>query len=288
MPRKVKIYSAFAIVAILIACLALWNPLRLKPASNDLYKAEDIILVAAHRGSHKNLPENSFSSINESIRNEIDIVEVDVRKTKDQKFIILHDEKLDRTTTGTGLAHKKSYAEIKRFQLKFDNKATNEKVPGLREVLQRSKGKIIINLDCKFDDIASLKKVVKIISEYQMESSVLLNISDLKLIPVIHKYNPDIRMMPVVQRERKIKQLINYQYIKIVQVPNQSYSEKLLEELDNNDISIWVNSLKKYDKLESEGKNGFEKLIKIKKVAVIQTDHPEDLLIFLRKKGLHP
>ena len=70
---------------------------------NNKYSASDQILVAAHRGSHSKFPENSLAAIEESIQQGIDIVEVDIRETKDNIPVLMHDKSLDRTTTGDKL-----------------------------------------------------------------------------------------------------------------------------------------------------------------------------------------
>ena len=59
-------------------------------------------LIAAHRGDWRNACENSLEAIENAIRMGVDIVEVDLQRTKDGELILMHDRKLDRTTTGYG------------------------------------------------------------------------------------------------------------------------------------------------------------------------------------------
>ena len=58
------------------------------------------ILVAAHRGDWKNFPENSIEGVKSCIDRGVDIIEIDVHKTKDGHFILMHDESVRRTTNG--------------------------------------------------------------------------------------------------------------------------------------------------------------------------------------------
>lgn len=60
------------------------------------------VLVAAHRGDWRYAPENSMAAIENAIKMGVDIVEIDIQKTKDGKLILMHDGTLDRTTTGKG------------------------------------------------------------------------------------------------------------------------------------------------------------------------------------------
>ena len=60
------------------------------------------VLVASHRAVHHELPENSLPAIKEAIRLGVDIIEIDVKVSKDGIPMLMHDGKVDRTTTGKG------------------------------------------------------------------------------------------------------------------------------------------------------------------------------------------
>src|SRR6186997_186218 len=59
-----------------------------------------VVMIAAHRGAHLVVPENSLLAIKEAIDLGIDIAEVDVRFTKDKHLVIMHDKTINRTTNG--------------------------------------------------------------------------------------------------------------------------------------------------------------------------------------------
>lgn len=110
------------------------------------------ILVASHRGDWRNACENSLEAIENAIKMGVDIVEVDLAQTKDGELILMHDSKLDRTTTGKGRVEDHTLAEIKALQLKNGcNIKTIYKVPTLEEALLVAKGRIMLNLDKGFD-----------------------------------------------------------------------------------------------------------------------------------------
>ena len=60
------------------------------------------ITVCAHRGASGTHPENTLSAFAEAVRLGCDMIEFDVRMTKDGECVILHDATVDRTTRGTG------------------------------------------------------------------------------------------------------------------------------------------------------------------------------------------
>ncbi len=122
--------------------------IREKLMSSD----RNYVFVAMHRGDWRNYPENSRDAILSCIALGADIVELDVQMTKDGRFVLLHDDRLDRTTTGTGKASEHTLAEIKKLRLRSnqggkDAKATDYDILTLEEALALAKGKILINID---------------------------------------------------------------------------------------------------------------------------------------------
>jgi hypothetical protein len=71
--------------------------------------------VCAHRGASKTHPENTLSAFKEAIRFGAQMIEFDVRMTKDSTLIVIHDDSLGRTTNGFGKIADKN---IQNFQEK--------------------------------------------------------------------------------------------------------------------------------------------------------------------------
>ena len=96
----------------------------------------DYVMVAAHRGDHRVVPENSLQGIKGAIEMGADIVEIDLQKTKDGKLILMHDETLDRTTTGKGKVEDYLWEDIKKLRLKNTNgEITQYKIPTFEEIM---------------------------------------------------------------------------------------------------------------------------------------------------------
>lgn len=108
----------------------------------------DYVWVAAHRADWIYAPENSIPALEHAIYFGANMVETDVRLTKDGKIIMMHDYTVDRTTDGTGTISELTLAEIKKLHLKnnFGGK-TQLEVPTLEEYIQVAKGKISLYLD---------------------------------------------------------------------------------------------------------------------------------------------
>ena len=76
------------------------------------------VIVAAHRGDWRNFPENSLEAIDNAVKMGVDIVELDVQRTKDGQLVLMHDPTLNRTTTGKGAIADTTLAYIKTLKLR--------------------------------------------------------------------------------------------------------------------------------------------------------------------------
>lgn len=146
-----RIFSLF-IFCVLSTCFAAQAD-RLDEIRAKLFDPDSgDVLVAAHRGDWRNACENSLEAIENAILMGVDIVEVDLARTKDGQLILLHDKTLDRTTTGKGKPEDHTLAEIKKLRLRNGcNIKTIYRVPTLEEALLAAKGRVMLNLDKAFD-----------------------------------------------------------------------------------------------------------------------------------------
>lgn len=118
------------------------------------------VLVVAHRGDWRYAPENSLAAIENVIKMGCDVVEIDIQKTKDGHLILMHDNTLDRTTTGHGKISDQTLNDVKKLKLRNGlGIHTRHTVPTLEEALLLAKDKIMINLDKAyplFDEVYEL------------------------------------------------------------------------------------------------------------------------------------
>lgn len=86
------------------------------------------VLVVAHRGDWREWPENSLEAFQSAINKGADIIELDLKKTKDGVLVVCHDAKLDRTTTGKGFVKDFTADSISNLYLKADTELRQESV----------------------------------------------------------------------------------------------------------------------------------------------------------------
>ena len=91
---------------------------------------------------------------------QVDVVEIDVRKTADGRLVLMHDATIDRTTNGSGKVSELTLDSIRNCYLKAaDSTLTDLRVPTLDEVFEISKDRIMLNIDKGywiFDDVYAL------------------------------------------------------------------------------------------------------------------------------------
>lgn len=122
-----------------LLALALWTASAATSMSADPQNGR--ALVVAHRGFSAAAPENTLAAIDAAIRAGADGCEFDVRATRDGHLVLLHDETLDRTTTGRGKVAEATLDEVRRLDAgkwwKGPEEYAGERVPTLDEALAR-------------------------------------------------------------------------------------------------------------------------------------------------------
>lgn len=136
------------------------QPVSNLPAFFDCLDRERITLVSAHRGTDGDMPENALASIDAVVAATGGLVEVDVATSADGVLYLLHDDTLDRTTTGQGPSDA-SWSVIRTLSLRDDDgRVTAQRPTRLDELLVWAEGKVIPQLDIKqstdYDDVAAV------------------------------------------------------------------------------------------------------------------------------------
>lgn len=107
-----------------------------------------VVLVAAHRGDWRRAPENSLLAIKQAADIGVDIVEIDIRRTRDGVLVLMHDETVDRTTDGSGRVDQLTAADVSRLHLRNGlGRVTRFTVPTLAEALVVARDRVMLNID---------------------------------------------------------------------------------------------------------------------------------------------
>jgi glycerophosphoryl diester phosphodiesterase len=118
------------------------------------------ILVVAHRGVWEKVPENSLASIAAAAEAGADMVEMDIRRTRDGHYVLLHDPTLDRTTNGYGEVSKAELKEVRKLHLISRDGETEYRIPTLQEALAAVRGRLMANLDVKDGNLVEIADLI--------------------------------------------------------------------------------------------------------------------------------
>ncbi len=121
------------------------------------------VVAIGHRGGSALAPENTPACFERAIALGADYVEIDVRVTRDGRFVLMHDGAIDRTTNGSGPVAGLDFAAIRALDAGgwFAPEYAGQRVPTLAEALALCRGRIGVYLDHKEGPIARIARLIR-------------------------------------------------------------------------------------------------------------------------------
>lgn len=260
-------------------------------------------LIAAHRGCWRVAPENSLSAVRAAIERGIDIVEIDVRPTKDGELVLMHDDSVDRTTDGKGKLRNLTAAEVGKLRLKQglggpDAPLTEENVPTLRAVFELGRGKIVFNLDKAWP---VRDKAMKLARECGVSGQILIkgSASPAAVKEWLASQPEPVLYMPILGRDT-VGQLDTF-LRDIPSIPSvelcwteegEVYTPIVTSKIRASGRRVWVNTLgenlcgARGDVVSMRNpEEGWGHLLKTGG-SIFQTDRPEEMRNYLNRKSI--
>jgi hypothetical protein len=158
----------------------------------------DKVLVCGHRGQRCYGIENTLTAFRMAIADGVDMIETDVRLTKDGHPVLIHDEFVDRTTNGHGRVKDLTLSQIKEFDatVNANIKVKKDNIPTLAEALELFKlyDNLYLNIELKDYPEDGEKEAYKLaditcdmIIEMGLENRTLINSFSGKLLEYVYK-----------------------------------------------------------------------------------------------------
>ncbi|WP_339722424.1 glycerophosphodiester phosphodiesterase family protein [uncultured Paraglaciecola sp.] len=263
------------------------------------------VFVIAHRGCTANAPENSIKAITDCIELGVDMVELDVRKTADGVLILMHDDTLERTTNGQGKVSDYSYDELTQLALKTkfggeNAPITGERIPTFEQAMLVAKDKILVNLDAKADVFNDAFNVLKrtdtqdhiLMKKWLKPSDTALSLQT----PFNQVLSMPVLAHPKAYQSKNYFSAIDYR----AQLETHPIAaEFIFDSLDfayqisqlarQNGVRSWLNSLTGWtsaglgDAQALKNPDAVWGMFLAMGFSMIQTDHPKQLLNYLKK-----
>ena len=150
--------------------------------------------IVCHRGAETFAPENTLSAVDLAFDQGFNIVEIDVRQTKDGVPVVMHDSRVNRTTNGRVAIKKMSYDVVSQLDAGswFDTFFTDEKVRPLEDVLVHAKGRGEVYIEIKE---AEPKLLLELVQQFEMLEDCFFWCEDIRIMDQLRLLNKDVRLM---------------------------------------------------------------------------------------------
>ena len=243
------------------------------------------LMVSGHRGikNHPELPENCLESFDELRKQGNLIIECDVHRSKDTVLLLMHDNTLDRTTTGSGRVVDFDWADLDDLQLKIGDNITEYGVPKFEDILDWAvESKTILSVDIKRSVPVDL--IIEKIRAKGAEDYCMLISYTLKQAQKVYKLAPEL------MQSVSIRNLEEYYRWKQSGIPanrtiaftgTRRSSVELYDQLHLDKIACIFGTLGNVDaQAERQGTNVYRELVETG-VDIFATDRPLVVLDFL-------
>ncbi len=273
------ITSVLVVVFLLLKALRFYGLQRSYSEKEHVF-LQDTLAVVAHRGGSLEAPENTLESFQKALEISPHIIlELDIRITKDDVFVVIHDDSVDRTTDGKGRVRDLTLKEIKalnagyHFTSKegiFPYRENPIQVPTLKEVVQAvPKNRLIIEIKDNLPDIH--KKAAYLFEELNITKRALFGSEFSVVISSLRELRPE---WTYAATKNEISRFLMLASLKIETIdsmpadvfliPMESegirvFSERLLNEAQRRKkpVMIWtINNREEMQKLIRKGVQG--------------------------------
>ena len=301
--------KTICLIAVLLSAVMLYAQKQAKALVEELNNPKSKkVLVVSHRGDWRNAPENSLQAFKNCIAMNVDMIELDLKKTKDGQLVIMHDNTINRTTSGQGKPSDYTLGELKKLHLRNGIQIeTAHRIPTLEEVLNETKGKILINIwriepapatRDFFQDVYALLVKTGTVDQVVIKSGFPYEKVKAENGDVLNK----VIYMPIVSLDKPgAEEFIDgYKAMKPVAI-ECCFSKvtpevlRLLKKVKDNGSKIWINSMWPSLNAGHDDDRAVELgqrdetwgWILQQGASLIQTDRPQELIKYLKKHKRH-
>jgi glycerophosphoryl diester phosphodiesterase len=244
-------------------------------------------IVSGHRGGMvKGFPENSIATFENTLKYTPAFYETDPRLTKDSVIVLMHDETLDRTTTGHGKVGDYTLAELKMLHLKdAEGNVTTHRIPTLGEAIDWARGKTVLNLDKK--DVP-FSMITAIIRKHKADAFVMLTVHTAEQALYYYNDNKDRMFSAFVKTPQAMAEYEKAgipwgQMIAYIGPDIKSENQEMYRLLHAKGVMCMISAAPTYDKLGSydERATAYRAIIK-DGASVLESDLPIEVAEALR------
>lgn len=198
----------------------------------------------AHRGSLNLYPENTNIAFANSLENGFFGFETDIQLTSDNKWVVMHDDTVDRTTTGSGNVKNLSSSQISNFRIDVGSnigKYDNLKVPFLVDCLKIAKNKhgvACIEIKDGIYNDSQIQDILNQIENYNLIDSCMILCFNYNILKQVRKLNNRIIVAWNCNLTINNINAINSLRPCMISTPKQYVDTALVAESHKNDVAV--------------------------------------------------
>jgi len=242
------------------------------PKHGDVY-------VIAHRGAHNGIPENTLPAYQKAIDLGVDFIEIDVRMTRDRRFVSCHSDDVNQYTVEDtpGKISRMTLAEVRALDVgsRIGPRWQGTRIPTFAEILDLVEGKCGIYIDLKNAPVAPL---IKMIAARGMEHEVLWYAYKDSDLEEIRRLCPECVIMPDPGPESNLPGVIERFRPRVIASSWKHLSARFVKTCHNAGAMVIV---------DDAGPETWDKMLKWKTDG-IQTNAPERLIEYLDNRQRNP
>lgn len=288
MKRIIPNYSIVLLGLFAIACSDGRNKERIIEVplstvdSSFRYVEGNTVLISGHRGSRGvDMPENCLETFAKVADAMPVFFEIDPRLTKDSVIVLMHDETLDRTTSGTGKLADYTWADLQSVFLKDVNgKQTTFRIPKLEDAIRWSKGRAVLNLDKK--DVP-MEMIVEMIKKCDAEAYIMLTVHTGAQARYYYDRFPKIKLSAFVRNDKEYEDMAisGVPWANMIAYVGYTIDEKnapIVKRLHDNEVKCMISVAPTHDGLSEKADRlkGYSSEF-VKKPDIIESDYPLDV-----------
>ncbi|MBP9838352.1 MAG: hypothetical protein KBC84_06525 [Proteobacteria bacterium] len=273
--RIFKIRTAFISLLLCLLCTTscfntALNNSRIRPAP----------AIAAHRGYHQDVADNSLNAIRKAIELETPYIEIDIRESTEGKLFLFHD----RTIRATNVSEPINLFETKVETLSEENVKSiirsgtaRDKVAFFNEalkLLQNSKAKFLIDIKSN-NPQATISKVIENAKELELADKIIIQTQLIEQLRSLKSKYPEIKALSRCRNHQEVVEALGLNP-EIIQVDLEWITENSISLIHQNKSKVLVKSLG-----EEKDKERYWLELYNRGVDIILTDRPKSLSNFL-------
>ena len=157
-----------------------------------------IPFIMAHRGGTRVTPENTLAAFEKALSLGVNI-ELDIRLTKDNVIVVIHDKSVDRTTNGKGIVADMNLSKIKTLDAGsyLSREYAGESIPTLEQVFVQFSSKapanVIMSIDTKVENAKMFEKLVELLDRYHLFDRTFIEVSNAQIASTIQRLDSRVR-----------------------------------------------------------------------------------------------